>query len=380
MRKITLLTVPLLVLGLFSLSADVDFTVSGSSTVTFGIDLDTDSTGFTNESTVDLDITLVSEQDANSGTLDTDDLYAYIELSDFKWEIDSSAGSGAATAPSVTAKLFMGPFTITTFSAPTIEVDYVDHTGGVDTNYAGSGGLSIGYDLAPVSLSLGVLSEADWDATDTQNTDNAYAFLGTLGMDIGDSADAEISVAYAHEHSGGDDIGLGGQATFDLGDIDTTISFDGAIPSDGAGIPWDVGAGLDWNLSEDEESSFGADLTMHVPATGDPTVGAELSLTEGDADEGSLAGLGAALTISLDDITSGSNTWEVDVAAHYSSDGIKPYFEISVNSAGDTMPFTAGLEVTVIDNLTTTFEYVSTNLTGDTPDKGDITAAIKIAY
>merc|ERR1711964_547984 len=108
-----------------------------------GGDLDTDSTGFKNESTVDLDITLVSEQSANSGELDTDDLHAYIELSDFKWEIDPSSGSGATTAPSVTAKLFMGPFTITTFSAPTVEVDYVDHTGGVDTSYTGSGGLAV---------------------------------------------------------------------------------------------------------------------------------------------------------------------------------------------------------------------------------------------
>jgi len=379
MRKITLLAVPLLVLGLFSLSADVDFTVSGSSTLTFGIDLDTNATGFKNESTVDLDVTLVGEQSVNSGTLDTDDLYAYIELSDFTWAIDSTAGSGNTTAPSVTAKLFLGPFTITTFSAPTIEVDYVDHTGGVDTAYTGSGGLTVAYDLEPVSLSLGVVSEADWDATGTQNDDNAYAFLGKLGIDIGDSADAEIAVAYAHEYSG-DDIGLGGKATFDLGDVDTSITFDGAIPSGSGGIPWDVGAGLDVALSDDENSTFGADLTMHVPASGDPTVGAELSLTEGDGDDGSLAGLGASVTIGLDDLTSASNTWDLEVKAHYSSEGIKPYFELSVDSAGDTMPFTAGLELTTIDNLTTTLAYTSTNLTGDTPDKGDITAALKIAY
>ena len=379
MRKITLLAVPLLVLGLFSLSADVDFTVSGSSTLTFGIDLDTNATGFKNESTVDLDVTLVDEQSVNSGTLDTDDLYAYIELTDFTWAIDSTAGSGNTTAPSVTAKLFLGPFTITTFSAPTIEVDYVDHTGGVDTAYTGSGGLTVAYDLEPVSLSLGVVSEADWDATGTQNDDNAYAFLGKLGIDIGDSADAEIAVAYAHEYSG-DDIGLGGKATFDLGDVDTSITFDGAIPSGSGGIPWDVGAGLDLALSEDAKSTFGADLTMHVPASGDPTVGAELSLTEGDGDEGSLAGLGASVTVGLDDLTSATNTWDLEVKAHYSSEGIKPYFELSVDSAGDTMPFTAGLELTTIDNLTTTLAYTSTNLTGDTPDKGDITAALKIAY
>jgi|KNS2250_AmetaT_FD_contig_121_29243_length_1305_multi_5_in_0_out_0_1 hypothetical protein len=379
MRKITLLAVPLLVLGLFSLSADVDFTVSGSSTLTFGIDLDTNATGFKNESTVDLDVTLVDKQTVDSGTLDTDDLYAYIELKDFTWAIDSTSGSGNTTAPSVTAKLFLGPFTITTFTAPTVEVDYVAHTGGVDTAYSGSGGLTVAYDLDPVSLSLGVVSEADWDATGTQNDDNAYAFLGKLGVDIGDDADAEIAVAYAHEYSG-DDIGLGGKATFDLGDVDTSISFDGAIPSGSGGIPWDVGAGLDIALSEDGKSKLESDLTMHVPSSGDPTVGAELKLTEGAGDDGSLAGLGASITVGLDDLTSASNTWDLAVEASYSSDGIKPYFELSVDSAGDTMPFTAGLELTTIDNLTTTLAYTSTNLTGDSPDKGDITAALKIAY
>ena len=93
-----------------------------------------------------------------------------------------------------------------------------------------------------------------------------------------------------------------------------------------------------------------------------------------------LAGLGAVITIGLDDLTSASNTWDLAVEASYSSDGIKPYFELSVDSAGDTMPFTAGLELTTIDNLTTTLAYTSTNLTGDSPDKGDITAALKIAY
>ena len=54
MRKIALLVVPLLILGLVSVSADpmmaedgITATVSGNATLTWGIDLETNATGFT---------------------------------------------------------------------------------------------------------------------------------------------------------------------------------------------------------------------------------------------------------------------------------------------------------------------------------------------
>ena len=63
--------------------------------------------------------------------MDTGDLYAYIELKDFEWVVTSDDGQGKTTAPSVTeAKLIMGAFSITTFSGPTVKVDYVDSQDG----------------------------------------------------------------------------------------------------------------------------------------------------------------------------------------------------------------------------------------------------------
>ena len=95
MRKIALLTVPLLILGLFSVSADVDLgdglsaTVSGDATLTWGLDLETNATGFTNASSAGLEITIAAEQSAATDELDTDDLYAQISLNDFKWVVDA---------------------------------------------------------------------------------------------------------------------------------------------------------------------------------------------------------------------------------------------------------------------------------------------------
>ena len=131
MRKIALLTVPLLIFGLVSLSADVmmgddgiSATVSGDATLTWGIDLGTNATGFTSEASSNLEIVIVPEQSTDTGMMDMDDLYAYIKLSDFKWFADKDAA--LTTAPGIEAKLIMGPFSIKTYSSPAVKVDYVD--------------------------------------------------------------------------------------------------------------------------------------------------------------------------------------------------------------------------------------------------------------
>ena len=400
MRKIALLTVPLLVLGLFSVSADVMMgdgitaEVSGNSTLTFGINLNNNASGFTNAMEADLKVTIIPEQTSDTGMMDMDDLYAYIELKDFKWEVakaDDDGHAAAATVPSITTKVFMGPFSITTFSAPTVEVDYVDpddddddDVADVGVTHEGSGGLTLGYDLAPITLSLGLVSMADWtddtekdaaththdddgavvdveeadaaDQTEDANVNNGYAILGTVGVDLGDSAELEVAVAYAHEYADeGSDIGLGAKATFDLGNIDPHIAFDGAIPPDNSSIPWDVEGGITWNLSADEKSSFETSLLMYVPAEGDSTVGVSATLTEGDADEGALEGLGAAVTLALNDLTGASSTWSTEVDAHYLVEGIKPFFMVKFSNADEaTTAFKAGLELSMIDHLTTT--------------------------
>ena len=184
MRKIALLTVPLLVFGLFSLSADmmvdpagVSAKVSGETTLTWGLDLDSNATGFTNEMSTNLEVTVIPKSSSDTGMMDTDDLYAYIKLKDFKWVANKDGG--ATTAPGIETKLIMGAFSITTYSAPTVEVDFVDpkdddedgdpgYPDFVDlsTDYSGSGGLTLGYKLAPVELSLGVISENDWSQDD----------------------------------------------------------------------------------------------------------------------------------------------------------------------------------------------------------------------
>ncbi len=440
MRKIALLAVPLLILGLVSVSADPMMAeggptakVSGDATLTWGIDLETNATGFTNEMTSNFEVTIYPKESADTGMMDTDDLYAYIKLKDFKWVADKDAA--LTTAPAIEAKLILGAFSITTFSAPTIDIDYVDPKDDdedgdpgypdfldIRTEYKGSGGLTLGYKIDPVTLSLGVLSANDWtkgeapdkdkldchthntDTTDDvaegtitackdaipddggignkdgNNDENAYAFIGTIGLKIGDNANLEAAIAYGHEYDS-KPIGIGAKATFDLGDIDPHIAFDGSIPEDGAGIPWDVGGGIKWNLSADEKSSFSTDLMMHAPADADSTVGISATLKEGDADEGALAGLGASLTVDLIDLTGETSTWATTLDAHYKVEGIKPFFMVKFSNADTAKTaFKAGLELSMIEHLVTTLQYSSKNITSDEPDRGEVTASLKISY
>ena len=447
MRKITLLTIPLLIFGLFSLSADememmgpevnspVTAEVSGEATLTWGIDLDTNATGFKSSSASDLKITIVPKQSTNTGMMeDSDDLYAYIELKDFKW-VANDADGVAVSKPGVTAKLIMGAFSIMTYSSPGLAIDYVDPTDGGDDNgddkedefpgadfddvesdYPGMG-LAVSYTIDPVMLSLGVVSEHDWtqddpadkdklachthgddgavtackeDMTDNQNDENAYAFIGTINLDIGADAKLEAKVSYAHEYTSGgiatpastnhDEIGIGAKANFNLGDITTHVAFDTAVPSDGETIPWDVGGGVKWNLSADEKSHVSTDLMMYSPAGGDSKLYLALSLVEGDGDEGALAGMGAKLSVGLDDAAGDSN-WNAKIGASYKVNDIKPYFDVSFGSADDAATaFKAGLELTMIKHLTTTIQYKSTGIGGADPDPGEVTTAVKIKY
>lgn len=447
MRKIALLTMPLLVLGLFSLSAEememmgptvnspVTAEVSGEATLTWGIDLDTNATGFKSSSTSDLKITIVPEQSTNTGMMDdSDDLYAYIELNDFKWVANDADGVNVSK-PGVTAKLIMGAFSIKTYSGPSTKIDYVDPTDGGDDNgddkedeypgpdfddvateYKGDG-LTVSYKIDPVMMSLGVVSENDWtqddpaekdklachthgddgavtackeDETDNQNDENAYAFIGTINLDIGEDADLEAKVSYAHEYTSGgivtpastlnDEIGIGAKANFNLGDITTHVAFDTAVPSDGATIPWDVGGGVKWNLSADEESHVSTNLMMYSPAGGDSKLYLALALVEGDGDDGALEGMGANLTVGLDD-AAGDSHWNAKVGASYKVNDIKPYFDVSFGSADDAKTaFKAGLELTMIKHLTTTIQYKSTGISGADADPGEVTTALTIKY
>lgn len=379
MRKIALLTASLLVLGVFSLSAEVTFTASGNSTLTAGWTIEDGAFGFTNASTADLKVTIVpSGSLASTAPDDTSGLYAQIELKDFKYEVTSAGGT--PTAPTVSTKLFWGPMVITTFSAPTVSVDYVASAdgGAVSTSYAGNGGFAWEYEdflgIDGITVGNEILSDKSY-AGDDNNTDLGFAGSVYVKTDVGDGGSVEFKVVrHVVDWAFVDAMGLGGKASLGTGDLTASLAFDANIAADFSSTDWDLGTGIVWTTTGDEGTSkVSPNLTLNLPSSGDATVNANLDY------EGTYSGLVAKVSFGLDDIT-GTQSWDAAVDLSYANEGLKPFATVSMNSAGDAIPVTLGLEITTVDNLTSTLKYASTNLAGDDQNPGVITWENKIAF
>ena len=109
MKKLSILLIGLLLATGFVFAQEA--TVSGSATLTFGVDLDNgNASGFTNEASSSLSIAWLSGDSATSGT------QGWITLG--AWSV-SISGDGLSTgAPSVSAGWTFDPITITIYAGP----------------------------------------------------------------------------------------------------------------------------------------------------------------------------------------------------------------------------------------------------------------------
>lgn len=160
--------------------------ISGSATLSWGVDLDTGYTGFANDSSSTIELTIVPQ--ASSETKG-EGVYGYILLEDYELLITN--GAFGFTGPTVTAKIVMDKYYLTVFSAPDLAIDKVDSTHGVaGTLAAFTAGTAFGYD-GDVAAELKVLSKGDW----LLNTTNAYAVGADLSGSVNDMIEWEASVA-----------------------------------------------------------------------------------------------------------------------------------------------------------------------------------------
>jgi hypothetical protein len=209
MRKVSLLSAVLLVLGLFALQGQemmamadegsgLPFEVTGEATATLGYNLDTNAWGFTNEFDSSLTLSLVAEQ--STGT-SGDGWRGDIQLEDFQLvlktglEVDDDdvilVLDDTATAialpiiivpPSITAKITNGSIYVLVYENDGIDISAVSiveddedddyliqgDDDGLDLapDLTNSGGLSFGYESDMFSVALHVASETDWTGAD----------------------------------------------------------------------------------------------------------------------------------------------------------------------------------------------------------------------
>jgi hypothetical protein len=104
----------------FGQSVDPSVTVAGDATLTFGIDLETGQTGFKNEATSTITLTVVPVGTETSGPEGS--VSGIVELKDFRVDLSTADGT-RINAGAVTAWVFVDPIEIKIFSAPTLNFD-----------------------------------------------------------------------------------------------------------------------------------------------------------------------------------------------------------------------------------------------------------------
>lgn len=321
MKKLSILLIGLLLVSGLAFGADVavesSATIEGSASVTFGVDLNEGTTGFYNDASSTLTVTLVPEQDITVGG--DDGIYGEITVEEFSWENGVADGS-------VSAKLVVSPLEIKIFSAPTVDFnnapifgnesvefigddgdafslanlgiigDYPDNAIGdsadTDTLFvagtitgAALYGLTITVPVDPITVDLTLVSDGDWtdqtgddvsdgDSDALVNSENNYAIASSVTVDV-----APIEVGANVFYGWFSDVtilGVGATADVELADIlfglDLGVGVDYVMPiePDAEATGFDGALDADFTVSlalteeTDDVDSATIDATVYV--------------------------------------------------------------------------------------------------------------------
>jgi hypothetical protein len=389
MKKLSILLIGLLLLGGFA-SADVMMepavALTGSATVTWGLDLNTNATGFMNTATGDLVITFVAEAtDEHSGGMD--DLYGKIIITDYELTL-SPAGAGGSTG-TITAAIVMAPATIWIYAAPTMSWGNVASKDATAANIAPAltsgigaviGGITLELDLDPATVKIYVVSDGDW-VTAPVNTNNDYGTGADVTVVV-DIVTIKLGGYYGWFNAAAT-AGATAQAKLALDDVlnGVTVTL-GADLGDLTGtLVWEIGLGTVLNLTEANADDDKGNVAVDLFIDNNNDLDIQLSVTEPTAG-GFVDMVGATVTAQIFDVLA-TLVWNIDVTGEYSSGGLRPYFGFGYGS--DTvfnlnLGVALGADFTGIDLTTITIDYISTQLSPAPADNGILTVAAKIAY
>jgi len=436
MKKLSLL-VALALLVSFGAFAQValDYSVTGSATMEWGVDLNNDPVthGFKNDtaSSLDLSVTLDPASVSKSG----EGVYGEIELSGFgvaigdttwiKWEdvvkvVDDDGGDESAadpadntpeedgydytriytgfkvTKPDVAAKIVLSDaLAVRIASQPDFEYNYAAELIDNETNAKHkedfNGGMTVMYmsDMVDVNLNYG--SKADFEG----NAAGDYAVGGDITVKPADIATATIAFAYNPNYYGGEDTPtpLYVGANIDLKPVDmlsVNIGVDAAMPEEGD-AKLDADISIPVTLSD--SLSLTAAASMMDNGTDDPEMDAKLSVAmSGDAS--------VTLDAMFDDLTDTEAPTGLDMELHltasykaalsdstYVKPGVDATYDMAVveADADDVVKLKVYADAALIANTVFTIAYETGQLLDDAKytelnDKGDIKITTKISY
>ena len=370
--------------------------------MTWGIDLETNATGFQNAMSASIDFDLVSEA---TEELTGDAVYGSIKLADFKAVVDEDDGL-TVTEPSISAKLLLTPaISVGVYGVPGFSLNNAEgflHIGADDDTelqavtgaVAGTtGGISLTYafgDMGSVTVKANshgswdtagaVTQEFDWvdddsdimtvpvweetvaAATATDNTDNAYS----AGIDVTLTPMDMLSVGLGAVYGDFSAADLGVTATLALDPVDmfgVWAKFDGTLP-DGGDFAFDTSFGVDVDL--EDVATLGV---YGYYGSDDLEVGVDAALA-------AVENLSLSVAFDLYTVLT-TSAWATEIALSYNISGIKPYATVNLDSASVT-GINAGVELTgQVPNTTFKIDWHTDDITND---MGDIEASVMIAF
>jgi hypothetical protein len=363
MKKLSILLIGLLLVSGLAFADFGTVEIEGDASVTWGIDLNSNATGFMNAGSSSVTLTLIDE--ASAETMGDDGLYGYIIVEEYELLVEDGAFTSSIGA--VSASIFVDPAEIVIYSAPGMAWGSADAIEAADPDIAPTlggantiGGITIIVPAGPAEVSVYVVSDGDW----TSNAANDYAAGADLVVEV-----APITVSVGGFYGWFNAAGTWGATALAEVALDALEGVDiwvGSDFEDGATVAWEVGFGTVLNLTAENADEETTNVALDVFYSEAADLDVALSATELTSD-GLVEMLGATLAVELLNLT-GTIGYNVDVTGEYDTGDVMPYFGFGYGS--DTIfDLNVGVELyaglTGIDNTTITLDYVSTDLSTD---------------
>lgn len=378
------LLVALLALALVGAASAADLKASATApsidleaTLSWGIDIDTMATGFKNEASLGLTFPLIDEVDVAGGG---EGVYGEISIDDVSLEIADGVVGQAGAAGDISATLHLNALSFTVTSAPSLDVDMIapTHDAGAIDFSAYTFGTTIGYDMAPATIGLSVLSMGDW----TANAGNDYVAGVTLDLDLGDML--SVSVAGAYDVANADFQG-GVSLPVSLAVMKgLTVTAGADFSSVGGTLTYAAGLENELQLTDandDDEYTYFA-LNAYFCANNDVEAG--IDFTEPTAG-GYVDNLGFGVQFNVAEALA-ALAWDAAANVDYvlpidDTSDVEATAEFTLDSAqAKTLMATVTYTNTVVTNTTLSLTYTSGDFLAATPVLGTVVAACTIAY
>lgn len=428
MKKLALMGFILLLVGTVAF-AEIAFapavSISGNATLTWGIDLDTRYTGFSNAATSAFKIALVGSSSDAKGSEEDGTVYGYIKLSGIALTLSSGTTVAAATAvastavivdddadgtieaaetatvtntlttskvipalaaPSVEAYVVLGPVDWLIYAAPDLKVSFAkpieaDDAGTVQNVDAdgvlpdfGTYGTGFRFKNDMLTIIAKVASDSDW----TSATNYGVGLSANIKV-----APLTVDLGYVMPFGAGTNIGFGAKVALAVAPLSLTVAFDGNYTT---AFAYELTANVGLTLTDLMNVTAG----FAMASSGwdkDAEVGIDLK---------AVPNLTAKVDFGLYDLTA-SLEWAAVVNLGYKimmgdTNYIKPSVILKISSDAATtgdmqangmwLGATVQVDAMLIPRTLFTLKWAATDLTTatGTQDLGVVTFATKVSY